>query len=68
MHNRANLIVKLMVSGFAVVLSLGAMELMIRALVPVRNVGPYFSTYDAIYGKVLKPNISVVRTAWYWGH
>jgi len=62
-HNRANLFVKLMVSGFAVVLSLGAMELMIRAFVPVRNVGPYFSTYDPIYGKVLKPNSSVVRTA-----
>jgi hypothetical protein len=57
-----------MVSGFAVVLSLGAMELLIRAFVPVRNVGPYFSTYDPFYGKVLKPNISVVRTAWYWGH
>ncbi len=52
-----------MVSGFAVVLSLGAMELMIRAFVPVRNVGPYFSAYDPYYGKVLKPSSSVVRTA-----
>lgn len=63
MHFRANLFVKLMASGFAVLLSLGAMELMIRALVPVRNVGPYFSIYDPIYGKVLKPNSSVLRTA-----
>jgi len=52
-----------MVSGLALVLSLGAVELMIRAFVPVRNVGPYFSTYDPYYGKVLKPNSSVVRAA-----
>jgi len=52
-----------MVSGLALVLSLGAMELIIRAFVPVRNVGPYFSTYDPIYGKVLKPNSSIVRIA-----
>jgi hypothetical protein len=63
MHIRANIFVKFMISGFALALSLGAMELGIRAFVPVRNVGPSFSTYDPIYGKVLKPNSSVVRIA-----
>ena len=36
-------------------------ELFVRSCVPVRNVGPSFATYDARYGKALKPSISVTR-------
>ena len=43
-------------------LCLAAAEIVVRLPVPVRNVGPSFSTYDPIYGKVLKRSVSVTRT------
>ena len=36
-------------------------EMLVRWFVPVRNVGPTFSTYDARYGKVLKRSFSCTR-------
>lgn len=36
-------------------------ELFVRSCVSVRNVGPSFTTYDAEYGKAIKPGISVTR-------
>ena len=36
-------------------------ECAVRALVPVRNVGPSFSQYDPIYGKSLKPSSKIRR-------
>jgi lysophospholipase L1-like esterase len=38
-------------------------ELIVRAVVPVRNVGPTFSEYDPVYGKRLKKSYSCTRTA-----
>jgi len=42
-------------------LALGAAEIAVRLLVPVRNVGPSYSTYDPVYGKRLKRNFHAVR-------
>lgn len=36
-------------------------ELVVRAFVPVRNVGMDYTTYDPVYGKALKPSFSTVR-------
>ncbi|MBX2992376.1 MAG: SGNH/GDSL hydrolase family protein [Bacteroidetes bacterium] len=47
----------------SVVFSLMLGELMVRWFIPVRNVGPTFSEYDAEYGKRLKANLSCVRIA-----
>ncbi len=44
-------------------LALGLAEVLVRAFVPVRNVGPMFSVYDPEYGKRLKPSFSAVRTS-----
>jgi hypothetical protein len=44
-------------------IGLGLSELLVRAFIPVRNIGPTFSVYDPYYGKVLKKNFSCVRTA-----
>ena len=38
-------------------------EVIVRSLVPVRNVGPTFSEYDPVYGKRLKKSFSCTRTA-----
>lgn len=38
-------------------------ELIVRAAIPVRNVGPTFSEYDPVYGKRLKKSFSCTRTA-----
>ncbi len=45
----------------AIIGSLILCEMLVRWFVPVRNVGPAFSVYDARYGKVLKKNFSCVR-------
>lgn len=44
---------------FALVLA----EVVVRAAIPVRNVGPTFSEYDPVYGKRLKKNFTCTRTA-----
>ena len=38
-------------------------ELFVRGCIPIRNIGPSFTVYDAQYGKKLKPNESIVRIA-----
>jgi len=53
----------LFVAAFAVVLTLGLLELFVRSFVTVRNVGPAFTVYDPIYGKRLKPNLHATRIA-----
>jgi hypothetical protein len=45
----------------ACLVMLVACELAVRAFVTVRNVGPSFTTYDSVYGKRLRPSISVTR-------
>lgn len=40
---------------------LGACELTVRAFVPVRNVGPSFTMHSPVYGKRIRPSISVTR-------
>jgi hypothetical protein len=47
----------------AMTLTLGVLELAVRAFIPVRNVGPSFTTYDPIYGKRLKANLHATRIA-----
>jgi hypothetical protein len=45
----------------SILVSLGVSEIMVRLFVPVRNIGPAFSTYDPIYGKRLKKRFSTRR-------
>jgi hypothetical protein len=45
----------------AIAVSVIICDLVVRMFVPVRNVGPSFTEYDAIYGKRLKNNFSGVR-------
>jgi lysophospholipase L1-like esterase len=47
----------------SLVLALLTAEMLVRLFIPVRNVGPTFSTYDPYYGKVLKKNFSCIRNA-----
>lgn len=46
---------------FALIVTLVLMEGLLRAFVPVRNVGPAFVTYDPVYGKRLKPDFVAKR-------
>ncbi len=45
----------------AAAFALGVAELVVRFTVPVRNVGPSFTTYDSVYGKRLKPSFHATR-------
>ena len=45
----------------SLVFCLVVMEGLVRAFVPVRNVGPSFTTYDPVYGKRLKENFDADR-------
>jgi len=45
------------------IVALIAGEACVRLFVPVRNVGPTFSSYHPYYGKVLKRNFSCIRVA-----
>jgi len=45
----------------SVLVALFISELIIRSFIPVRNVGPVFSTYSEIYGKRLKTSFSARR-------
>ena len=47
----------------SLVVALFTAELLVRLFIPVRNVGPTFSSYDPYYGKVLKKNFSCTRSA-----
>jgi len=47
----------------SIVFTVFAGELFVRVFVPVRNVGPTFSSYHPYYGKVLKKNFSCTRIA-----
>jgi hypothetical protein len=49
----------LLLSGF--VIAFGLSELMVRTFISVRDVGPSFTTYDAVYGTTLKKNFSAQR-------
>ncbi len=51
----------LFVASVCVTVVLG--ELFVRAVVPVRNIGPTFSEYDPAYGKRLKKDFSCTRIA-----
>ena len=55
--------VNLLTAVIAVLLTLGAFEIFVRAFVTVRNVGPAFTVYDPIYGKRLKKNFHAIRIA-----
>lgn len=52
-----------LVSLVAIILTLAALELFVRAFVTVRNVGPVFTVYDPLYGKRLKANLHATRIA-----
>jgi lysophospholipase L1-like esterase len=47
----------------ALIIALVAAELIVRAAIPVRNVGPTFSEYDPVYGKRLKRSFQCTRIA-----
>jgi hypothetical protein len=57
----AGCIAKLGLLIFVSLFVLVACELTVRAFVTVRNVGPSFTMYSSIYGKQLRPSISVTR-------
>jgi lysophospholipase L1-like esterase len=61
MRSISGLLVNLAIAAAASLLCLMAGELAVRAIVPVRDVGPSFTTYDPTYGKVLKPSSSITR-------
>ena len=61
MRSSLSYLSKLSLLTFSCALCLVAAELVVRLLVPVRNVGPSFSRYDPVYGKALKRSISVTR-------
>ena len=54
---------KVLTGIIALLFALVLAEAVVRLFVPVRNVGPSFTTYDPVYGKALKTNISVERVA-----
>jgi len=58
---RRNLGKNLAIAATALAVSLFVAELVVRAFVPVRNVGPSFSVYDPIYGRRLKKSFSTER-------
>lgn len=63
-HSRfVGLCTNLLVAAVALILTLGLLELFTRSFVTVRNVGPAFTVYDAVYGKRLKPNLHATRIA-----
>lgn len=45
----------------SIVFTLALLELIVRAFVPVRNVGPSFTEYDPVYGKSHKKNFNCMR-------
>jgi lysophospholipase L1-like esterase len=45
----------------AFLVGLGVSELIIRSFIPVRDVGPSFTTYDPVYGQTLKKSFSAQR-------
>jgi hypothetical protein len=45
----------------SIAISLCIAEATLRALSPSRNVGPSFTSYDPVYGKRLKPGVSILR-------
>lgn len=47
----------------ATLVSLGICEVLVRAFVVVRNVGPSFTVYDEVYGKRLRPSFQTTRIA-----
>ena len=47
--------------GAVLAVGLGVLEFAVRLLVPVRNVGPSFTIYDAEYGKRLKRSFTATR-------
>lgn len=47
----------------SLVFTILAGEIVVRLFIPVRNVGPTFSSYDPYYGKVLKRNFTCTRSA-----
>jgi hypothetical protein len=53
----------LSIAALATLLTLGASEVLVRAFVTVRNVGPAFTVYDPVYGKRLKANLHAWRIA-----
>jgi hypothetical protein len=56
-----DLMVKVGILLFVSLIMLAACELVVRAFVTVRNVGPSFTMYSSVYGKRLWPSISVTR-------
>lgn len=51
----------LLLAVLAVLLTLAAAEIFVRAFVTVRNVGPAFTGYDPVYGKRMKANLHATR-------
>jgi hypothetical protein len=60
---RSGFAANLFIGVLAIALTLGALELVVRAFVGVRNVGPAFTVYDPVYGKRLKANLRATRVA-----
>ena len=52
---------KLLVLSGSLLLSFVFIEVAVRALISVRNVGPSFTSYDPYYGRSLKVNESIRR-------
>jgi GDSL-like Lipase/Acylhydrolase family len=59
--NVSNLVKNALLLAAVLVAGLGLLELAVRLFVPVRNVGPSFTTYDPEYGKQHKPSFTATR-------
>ena len=51
----------LILALFSLAIGLTIAEMIVRAFIPVRNVGPSFTEYDPVYGKSLKKNFTAKR-------
>lgn len=58
-----SIVPRLLVSVGALLLSLVLLELLVRAFVPVRNIGLSFTEFDPYYGKRIKTSLQTTRSA-----
>lgn len=61
-HHKRMLLKKLCLMLVTFMICIGLAEVALRLLEPVRAVGPMFTTYHPLYGKVLKKNYANTRT------
>ncbi len=60
-HCQRSLLKKLCLMLATLVICISVAEMLVRLVVPVRDVGPSFTTYDPVYGKRLKKSFTCSR-------